>query len=46
MFGSDWPGPGVRSIADNIDGVARLPLPARALADIFSGTAKRVFGAR
>jgi predicted TIM-barrel fold metal-dependent hydrolase len=46
MFGSDWPGPGVRSIADNITQVAALPLGEDALADIFSGTAKRVFGTR
>jgi hypothetical protein len=44
MFGSDWPGPGVRSIADNIDQVGRLPLSPEALKHIFSGTAKRVFG--
>lgn len=46
MFGSDWPGPGVRSIAANIDQVARLPLSGGALDDIFSGTAKRVFAER
>lgn len=46
MFGSDWPGPGVRSIADNIEQVGGLPLAGGALDAIFSGTAKRVFVAR
>ena len=44
MFGSDWPGPGVRSIKANATQVASLPLSEPALDHIFNKTAKRVFG--
>jgi predicted TIM-barrel fold metal-dependent hydrolase len=43
MFGSDWPGPGVKSIRENAEAVAGLPLSNAALNRIFRGTAKRVF---
>ena len=46
MFGSDWPGPGVRSISENIRQVAALPLSEDAKAAIFTGTARQVFRAR
>ncbi|HKZ59912.1 MAG TPA: amidohydrolase family protein [Candidatus Thermoplasmatota archaeon] len=45
MFGSDWPGPGVRSIRANAEAVAALPLSASALDHIFRKTAARVFPA-
>jgi uncharacterized protein len=45
MFGSDWPGPGVKSILGNAKEVANLPLSASALEHIFRKTAARVFPA-
>jgi hypothetical protein len=44
MFGSDWPGPGVRSIRDNAEAVAALPISESARENILRKTAKRVFG--
>jgi predicted TIM-barrel fold metal-dependent hydrolase len=43
MFGSDWPGPGVKSIRANAEAVASLPLSAAALDKILRKTAARVF---
>ncbi len=45
MFGSDYPGPGVRSIRANAEAVAALPLSKGALDAIFRKTAARVFPA-
>lgn len=44
MFGSDWPGPGVKSIAENIAGIRALPISEGAKRAIFEETAKRVLG--
>ncbi len=43
LFGTDWPSPGVRSIADNLAGVRALPFPAAALDAILSANALRLF---
>lgn len=43
MFGSDWPGPGVKSIRANAEAIAALPLSKSALDNIFQRTAARVF---
>ncbi len=45
MFGSDWPGPGVKSILGNAQEMAKLPLSAGALEHMFRKTAARVFPA-
>jgi predicted TIM-barrel fold metal-dependent hydrolase len=39
MFGSDWPGPGVRDLKQAVDSFRELPLPAAAQQQILSGTA-------
>lgn len=44
LFGSDWPGPGVRGIRHNLEAVADLSLSEAALTAILSGTAEEVFG--
>lgn len=46
LFGTDWPSPGVRSIAQNLAGVRSLPLPAAALDAITSANALRLFPRR
>jgi hypothetical protein len=43
MFGSDWPGPGVKSIAANVEAIKGLGLPSSALEAILHGTAEKVF---
>ena len=43
MFGSDWPGPGVKSIRANAEAVAALPLSEGARENIMRKTAARVF---
>ncbi len=45
MFGSDWPGPGVKSIRANARAVSQLPLSSDALDYILRRTAARVFPA-
>ncbi len=42
LYGSDWPSPGVRSMADNLQAFRRLPLPPEALEKILDGNARRV----
>ncbi|HKQ09507.1 MAG TPA: amidohydrolase family protein [Blastocatellia bacterium] len=43
LFGSDWPGPGVRSIRANVEQLCALPLSKAARKDILAETALRVF---
>jgi uncharacterized protein len=44
LYGSDWPAPGVRSMADNLRDFRALPLPAEAFSKILSANARKVFG--
>jgi predicted TIM-barrel fold metal-dependent hydrolase len=44
LYGSDWPAPGVRSMADNLRDFRALDLPADALAKMLDGNARKVFG--
>ena len=44
MFGSDWPGPGVKGIAQNVKDFLDLPLPDAAKRAILWDNAVRVFG--
>ena len=43
LYGSDWPAPGVRSLADNLAGFRSLGLPAEVEEKILDGNARRVF---
>jgi predicted TIM-barrel fold metal-dependent hydrolase len=43
IYGSDWPSPGVRSMADNLRDFRALGLPDDALAKMLHGNAARVF---
>jgi predicted TIM-barrel fold metal-dependent hydrolase len=43
MFGSDWPGPGVRDLKQALDSFRELPLPAKAQQQILSETALTVW---
>jgi uncharacterized protein len=43
LYGSDWPAPGVRSMADNLRDVRALGLPEETLAKILDGNARKVF---
>jgi predicted TIM-barrel fold metal-dependent hydrolase len=43
IYGSDWPSPGVRSMAANLADFRALDLPADALAKILSANAARVY---
>jgi predicted TIM-barrel fold metal-dependent hydrolase len=43
LYGSDWPAPGVRSMADNLRDFRALDLPAGALAKMLDANARRVF---
>lgn len=43
LYGSDWPAPGVRSMADNLRDFRALGLPEDALAKMLDGNARRVF---
>jgi len=42
VFGSDWPGPGVPGIREEIDGLRALRLPDLALTQILSGNADKL----
>jgi hypothetical protein len=44
LYGSDWPAPGVRSMADNLRDFRALGLDEGVLARILDGNARRVFG--
>jgi predicted TIM-barrel fold metal-dependent hydrolase len=43
LYGSDWPAPGVRSMADNLRDFRALGLPQDALGKMLEGNARRVF---
>jgi uncharacterized protein len=43
LFGSDWPGPGVQDIGDNLRGFRALPLPPAVLDQILTENPERVF---
>jgi hypothetical protein len=43
LYGSDWPSPGVRSMADNVRDFRALPLPAEALAKMLDENARVLF---
>lgn len=44
MFGSDWPGPGVKDIRANLESFRELPLSEESQRKILRETALRVFG--
>jgi len=44
LYGSDWPAPGVRSMADNLRDFRALGLAQDVLAQVLEGNAQRVFG--
>jgi predicted TIM-barrel fold metal-dependent hydrolase len=43
LYGSDWPAPGVKSMAENLAGFRSLGLPPEAEAKILDGNARRLF---
>ena len=43
LYGSDWPAPGVRSMAENLRAFRSLDLPAEALTKILDTNARKVF---
>jgi hypothetical protein len=43
LYGSDWPAPGVKSMAGNLKGFRDLGLPAEAEAKILDGNARKLF---
>ena len=43
LFGTDWPGPGVKDIGANLDAFRALPLPADAQRRILEENPRRVF---
>jgi len=43
LYGSDWPAPGVRSMAANLQAFRDLGLPADVLEKILEGNARRLF---
>ena len=43
LYGSDWPAPGVRSMADNLRVFRELGLPAEAEAKILDGNARKLW---
>jgi predicted TIM-barrel fold metal-dependent hydrolase len=43
LYGSDWPAPGVRSMADNLRDFRALGLPGDAIAKMLDANARRVF---
>jgi len=44
LYGSDWPAPGVLSMARNVADFRSLGYPEDALARMLEGNSKRVFG--
>lgn len=46
LFGSDWPGPGVKDIGENLQALRSLGLPAEALHAILEENPERVFPRR
>jgi uncharacterized protein len=43
LYGSDWPAPGVKSMAENLQGFRALGLPAEAEAKMLDGNARVLF---
>jgi uncharacterized protein len=43
LYGSDWPAPGVKSMAENLRGFRELGLPPEAEAKILDGNARSLF---
>ena len=43
MFGSDWPGPGVRDIRENLQAIRAMPLSDAAKQQILGGTALKIW---
>ena len=43
MFGSDWPGPGVKDIRENLDAIQALPISDRVRQQILGGTALNIW---
>jgi predicted TIM-barrel fold metal-dependent hydrolase len=43
VFGSDWPGPGVKDIAENLAAFRKLPIPDEAKTRILEENPRRVF---
>ena len=43
LYGSDWPAPGVKSMAENLRAFRELGLPAEAEAKILDGNARKLF---
>jgi predicted TIM-barrel fold metal-dependent hydrolase len=43
LYGSDWPAPGVKSMADNLRAFRALSLPAEAEAKILDGNARKLW---
>ena len=43
LYGSDWPAPGVKSMADNLRAFRELGLPAEAEAKILDGNARKLW---
>jgi len=43
LYGSDWPAPGVKSMAESLQGFRALGLPPEAEAKILDGNARRLF---
>jgi predicted TIM-barrel fold metal-dependent hydrolase len=43
LYGSDWPAPGVKSMAENLRGFRELGLPPEAEAKILDGNARKLF---
>jgi len=44
MFGTDWPGPGVRDVAANIEAFYALPISEESKRTILRETTVRLFG--
>jgi uncharacterized protein len=44
IYGSDWPAPGVKSMAENLRDFRALDLPEDALARMLDGNARKVYG--
>jgi predicted TIM-barrel fold metal-dependent hydrolase len=44
LYGSDWPAPGVRSMADNLRDFRALDLPPEAFTKMLTANARKVFG--
>ncbi|PYQ18232.1 MAG: amidohydrolase, partial [Acidobacteria bacterium] len=43
LYGSDWPSPGVKSMADNLRDFQTLPLPEEAMTRILETNARALF---